>query len=118
MPADGAVEVEGDGDEWEQKGLRGCGATRPEAARPGSTSPVARIGTCGIRRGGGSSWSPNDDLPRRAFLAGYADPPFEAGFALLGFGCRGLAKKGRTRGRFRVFREPARLSPAHQPNRP
>src|SRR5215203_4361711 len=52
MPADGAVEVEGDGDEWEQKGLRGCSATRLEAALPGRTSPVARIGACENRRFG------------------------------------------------------------------
>src|SRR4051794_41914724 len=36
----------------------------------------------------------------------------------IGSRSRGLAKKGRTRGRFRAFREPARLSPAYQPDTP
>ena len=46
------VQVKGDGDEWEQEGLRGCSATRPEAADFGRTLPVhakglAKIGEVG-----------------------------------------------------------------------
>src|SRR4051794_31768969 len=48
MPANGAVQVEADGDIGEQKGLRGCGATRLETRCPERTSPVARIGLAKI----------------------------------------------------------------------
>src|SRR3954464_10534382 len=88
-----------------KSGLRGCSATRPEAADFGRTLPVHAKGACEIRRGRGISELRHPrDFPGPT---GYADPPFEAGFAFLWVRCRGLAKKGRTRGRFRAFREPA-----------
>ena len=46
MPANGAVQVEADGDVGEQKGLRGCSATRPEAADFGHTLSVHAKGAC------------------------------------------------------------------------
>src|SRR5215213_3185158 len=51
MPANGAVQVEADGDVGEQKGLRGCSATRPEAADFGHTLPVHAKRACENRRG-------------------------------------------------------------------
>jgi hypothetical protein len=44
VTADGAVEVEGDGNEGEQSYASGCSSTRAEAACRGRKSPVARIG--------------------------------------------------------------------------
>src|SRR6478752_5508386 len=81
MPADAAVQVEGDGDESEQKGLRGCSATRPEAASPGRTSPVASKGACFNGAVWGSSRLPERDFPgpRRK-----CRPAFRGGFLLYG----------------------------------
>ena len=59
-------------------------------------------------------------MPIRDFPApaGYADPPSEAGFAILGFGVADLPKIGTARAGLRAPREPARLSRAYQPARP
>src|SRR3954454_22965938 len=78
MPAYGAVQVEGDGDEREQRSLRGCSATRPEAADFGHTLPVHAKGGLRKRRGLGKIIAakqmisrPRPEmqarLPRRAF---------------------------------------------------
>ena len=102
MPADGAVQVDGDGDEWEQKGLRGCSATRLEAADFGHTLPVHAKGACEDSRFRGSSVSPN----RSSFRAtGLCRPAFWAGFAFQGFGVAASRKWSRARSGFRAQRE-------------
>src|SRR5690242_13451935 len=70
---------------------------------------LAKIGELGEAR--------SCDLPSFPVLAGYADPPPQAGFAILGFEYLGLAEQGTARAGLRAHGEPARLSPPHQPDR-
>jgi hypothetical protein len=67
-----AVDVEMDGDVSEQRGLRGCNATRPEAALPGHNLPVARIGLANFGWVGEALSCHGKNFPR---FAGIADPP-------------------------------------------
>src|ERR1051325_8626976 len=93
----------------------GLHATRPEAADFGHTLPVHAKGLAKIRGFG-------EALGRQTCLASskpdYADPPFEAGFAISGSGLAASRKWSRARSGFRAQPESARLSPAHQPDRP
>src|SRR3954463_8640611 len=72
----------------------GCSSTRPEAARHGRNSPVARQGLRKFAVSGKLSIA-------KSYASGkpdYADPPFQAGFCVMGLWSRGLAKIGtRTR---------------------
>src|SRR3954466_5594644 len=80
MPADGAVQVEGDGDE-RKHGTSECCSTRPEAPCPGHTSPVARIGACVKRRFREISSCHELDSPVRR----YCRPALRGGFCYFGF---------------------------------
>src|SRR3954471_1931925 len=75
-----AVDVEDDGYEWEQSFLRGCSATRPEAADFGRTLLVHAKGACKARRGRGSSQSPDREFPGSPVCR----PAFRGGFLLYG----------------------------------
>src|SRR5690242_18617917 len=66
-----------------QRSLRGCSATRPEAAHFGRTLPVARSGLAKIGEFGKSRGCHTVRGFRFPYLTGYADPPLSAGFAIL-----------------------------------
>src|SRR3954447_12332665 len=73
----------------------GCSATRPEAASPGRTSPVARIGACENSRFRGSSRLPHRETSSKP---DYADPPSEAGFCVMGAGVAASLNSGPAHG--------------------
>src|SRR3954468_1955762 len=70
----------------------GCSATRPEAASPRRTSPVARIGACENSRFRGSSLSPDKIASGQR---DYADPPLRRVLLFQGFGVAASRNEGR-----------------------
>src|SRR3954451_24044558 len=67
------------------RSLRGCGATRPEAADFGYTLPVHAKGLAKIR---GFGEVLDRQIVGASELPDYADPPFQAGFCVMGSGSR------------------------------
>ena len=91
VTADGAVQVEGDGDKGKH-GASGVRSTRPEAADFGHTLPVHAKGLAKIGEVEEARSCKPSEFP--ATSAGYADPPSEAGFAFQGFGIAASRKSG------------------------
>src|SRR5215213_2720537 len=94
------------------KSLRGCSATRPEAADLGAPCRCTPKGLAKISEVG-------EALDRQILcfpgLGRHADPPFPGGFLLVGSGYEPRANGAVRAGNSTHFARVARLSPAYQP---
>ena len=112
VPPDGAVQVEGDGDEGEHKGLPGCRSGPPGAAGQGTPHPWQESGLALTARFG-EARSAKDSFPGSGRNAG---PPLSAGFAIAGSGLADLAEIVITRAGLRAhvrLRRHCRAMQAH-----
>ena len=109
--------VERHGDDLEQSSLRGCSATRLEAAGSGRTSPVARRGAC--KRGRDEKRSRKWFSRFSSFgVAGHADPPLPRRVSCLrGLGLAASQIWSRAHRGFCTRQNPADVSTALQARR-
>src|SRR4051794_904600 len=86
--AHGAVQVKADGDVSEQRSLRGCSATRPEAADFGA---LCRCTPKGLAKIGGFGKSLDCHTERSPASSRYGRPALRGGFCFMGVSLAGLA---------------------------
>ena len=103
MPAHGAVQVEGDGDEWGAKRPPVAAAPAWKRLASGIVYPWQESGLALIGEVRGSSVLPRIEFPR---LAGMQTRP-SGGFCFLGSGSPASRKWSRARSLFRAPRKPA-----------